>query len=160
MGDRVGQQLGNYRLVRLLGEGGFAEVYLSEHIHLGTQAAIKVSHTQLTSEDRETFRHEARMIVRIIHPHSVRVLDFGVEGKTPFLVLDYAPNGTLRQRHVRGVILPEKTVVSSLREIVDALQYAHDEKLIHRDIKPDNSHLLFYPTSPLALHDASPSQAR
>jgi eukaryotic-like serine/threonine-protein kinase len=65
MTDRVGQQLGNYRLVRLLGEGGFAEVYLGEHIYLGTQAAIKVLHTQLASEEVEQFRTEARTIARL-----------------------------------------------------------------------------------------------
>src|SRR2546422_8500604 len=87
MTDRVGQQLGNYQLIRLLGEGGFAEVYLGEHIHLGTQAAIKVLHTQLTSNDIDTFRTEARTIARLIHPHIVRILEFGVEKKTPFLVM-------------------------------------------------------------------------
>src|SRR5438132_5313016 len=136
--EYVGQQLGNYQLVRLLGEGGFAEVYLGEHIHLGTQAAIKVSHTQLTSEDVEKFRSEARMIARLIHPHIVRVLDFGVEGKVPFLVLDYAPNGTLRQRHPKGTCLPLATIVSYVKQVAGAWQYAHDEKLIHRDINPEN----------------------
>src|SRR5437660_5989088 len=96
MADRVGQQLGNYQLIRLLGEGGFAEVYLGEHIHLGSQAAIKVLHSQLTSDDVDKFRMEARNLVRLVHPHIVRVLEFGIEGKTPFLVMDYAPNGTLR----------------------------------------------------------------
>jgi eukaryotic-like serine/threonine-protein kinase len=95
MADLVGQQLGNYQLTRLLGEGGFAEVYLGEHIHLGTQAAIKVLHTQLTSDDIDKFRIEARTVARLVHPNFVRVLEFGVEGKTPYLVMDYAPNGTL-----------------------------------------------------------------
>ena len=54
--DRVGQQIGAYRLVRLLGEGGFAEVYLGEHVHLGTQAAIKVLHTRLAKGDIDKFR--------------------------------------------------------------------------------------------------------
>src|SRR3989440_4619928 len=138
MTDRVGQQLGNYQLMRLLGEGGFAEVYLGEHIHLGTQAAIKVLHTQLTSDDVDKFRTEARTIARLIHPHIVRVLEFGVEGKTPFLVMDYAPNGTLRQRHPKGVTLPLPTIVSYVKQVAEALQYAHDEKVIHRDIKPEN----------------------
>ena len=97
MADRVGQQMGNYQLIRLLGEGGFAEVYLGEHIHLGTQAAIKVLHTQITSDDIDKFRTEARTVARLIHPNIVRVLEFGVEGKAPFLVMDYASNGTLRQ---------------------------------------------------------------
>ena len=88
MPNRVGQQLGNYRLLRLLGEGGFAEVYLGEHIHLGTQAAVKVLHTQLARSDIEQFRHEARTIAHLKHQHIVRVLDFDVEGTTPFLVMD------------------------------------------------------------------------
>jgi len=138
MTNRVGQQLGNYRLVRLLGEGGFAEVYLGEHIHLGTQAAIKVLHTQLTSDDMETFRLEARRVAHLEHPHIVRVLDFGVEGRIPFLVMDYAANGTLRHRHLKGTRLTLATIVSYAKQVADALQYAHDEKLIHRDVKPEN----------------------
>jgi len=138
MTDYVGQQLGNYRLIRLLGKGSFAEVYLGEHIHLSTQAAIKVLHTQLTSDDVDKFRIEARIIARLIHPHIVRVLEFGVEGKTPFLVMDYAPYGTLRQHHPKGTGLPLDTIVSYVKQIADALQYAHDKKLIHRDIKQEN----------------------
>ncbi|TMC84433.1 MAG: serine/threonine protein kinase, partial [Chloroflexi bacterium] len=76
MADRVGQHLGNYRLLRLLGQGGFADVYLGEHLHLNTQAAIKVLHTHLTSHDIEPFRTEARTIARLVHPHIVRILDF------------------------------------------------------------------------------------
>src|SRR5436305_1153109 len=138
MTDQIGQQFGNDQLTRLLGEGGFAQVYLGEHIHLGTQAAIKVLHTQLTSDDVDKFRTEARIIARLIHPHIVRVLEFGVEGKTPFLVMDYAPHGTLRQRHHKGTGVPLDTIVSYVKQIADALQYAHDKKLIHRDIKQEN----------------------
>ena len=82
--DRLGQQLGNYRLVRRLGEGGFAEVYLGEHAHLNRQAAIKVLHTQLIKGDIEKFREEARIIAALEHPNIVSVLDFGVEDRTPF----------------------------------------------------------------------------
>jgi len=130
MTERVGQQLGNYRLIHLLGEGGFAEVYLGEHIHLGTQAAIKVLRTQLAKDDIETFRNEARTIARLEHPNIVRVLDFGLEGSTPYLVMGYAVNGTLRQRHPKGTRLPLVTIVSYVNQLADALQYAHDEKLI------------------------------
>ncbi|MFL5696574.1 MAG: serine/threonine-protein kinase, partial [Ktedonobacteraceae bacterium] len=136
--NRVGQRLGNYQLIRLLGEGGFAEVYLGEHIHLGSYAAIKVLHSQLSSAEREKFRLEARTLVHLVHPHIVRVLDFGLEGKIPFLVMDYAPNGTLRQRHPKGKRLPLTTIISYVRQVAEALQFAHDQKLIHRDIKPEN----------------------
>ena len=99
MTDLLGHQLGNYRLIRLLGHGGFADVYLGEHIHLNTLAAIKMLDARLTADEITQFRNEARTIARLEHPHIVRVLDFGVEDRFPFLVMSYAPNGTLRQRH-------------------------------------------------------------
>jgi len=136
--NRVGEKLGNYRLVRLLGEGAFAEVYLGEHVHLDSYAAIKVLHSQLTSREREEFRLEARTLVRLVHPHIVRVLDFGIEGKTPFLVMDYAPNGTLRQRYLKGTRLPLRVIVPYVQQVADALQFAHEQRLIHRDVKPEN----------------------
>ena len=91
MTDRVGQRLGNYRLTRLLGRGGFAEVYLGEHVRLNTKAAIKVLHTQLAENDRDSFLAEAQIIANLEHPHIVRVLDFDVEEGIPFLVMSYAP---------------------------------------------------------------------
>ena len=138
MAHRVGQQFGNYRLARLLGLGGFAEVYLGEHIYLKTQAAIKIVHTLLDSDDLYDFLAEAQTIARLRHPHIIQVLDFGVEGGIPYLVMDYAPNGTLRARHRRGVPLPPGAFLPYVKQVADALQYAHDQRLIHRDIKPEN----------------------
>ncbi|MBO0780645.1 MAG: serine/threonine protein kinase, partial [Ktedonobacteraceae bacterium] len=138
MDDYIGQQLGNYRIIRLLGVGAFAQVYLGEHIYLGTQAAIKVLNTQVENEPEDWFQREARTIARLVHPNIVRVLEFGVEDRTPYLVLDYAPNGTLRQRHPPGTRLALPTVVSYVKQMAEALQYAHDEKLVHRDVKPEN----------------------
>jgi len=134
----VGQQFGNYRLLHLLGRGGFAEVYLGRHIHLDTLAAVKILHTQLSQADVDRFRNEARTLVQLAHPHIVRVLDYGVEGTTPFLVMDYASNGSLRQRHPRSLVLPLATVVPYVKQIAEALQYAHNGKLVHCDIKPEN----------------------
>jgi serine/threonine protein kinase len=138
MSDRVGQQFGNYRLIRLLGQGGFAEVYLGEHTYLHTQAAIKVLHAQLQSGEIELFYREARTVAHLIHPNIVRVLEFGVEGIVPFLVMDYAPNGTLRQRHPKGEPVPPLTIISYVKQVASALQYAHDNRVVHRDVKPEN----------------------
>jgi WD40 repeat protein len=138
MSDRIGQQLGNYRLLQLVGHGGFADVYLGEHIYLGTYAAIKVLDTKLAQDEIIHFQQEARTIARLDHPHIVRILDFGVENNPPFLVMSYAPHGTLRQRHPKGTPVPLDTIVNYVKQIARALQYAHNEKLIHRDIKPEN----------------------
>src|SRR6266567_4664757 len=136
MADRIGQQLDNYRLTRLLGAGGFGQVYLAEHLYRPTQVAIKIL-PQLAQDDLHNFLIEARTF-RLKHPNIVQVLDFGVEGRIPFIVMEYAPNGTLRQRHPKGtrVLLP--TIVSYIKQVASALQYAHDERLVHRDVKPEN----------------------
>mgnify|MGYP001401794029 CR=1 FL=1 len=136
--EREGQTLGHYRLIRLIGRGGFANVYLGEHIYLKTQVAIKLLHAQIAPDMMEHFLTEAQTVARLGHPHIVRVHDFGVDDSTPFLVMDYAPNGTLRQRHMRGLALPLNLVIAYTRQIASALQYAHDQRLIHRDIKPEN----------------------
>ncbi len=138
MTNRQGQRLGNYRMIRLLGQGGFAEVYLGEHVFLGTQAAIKVLLVRLEDEEMEGFLKEARTIAGLTHPNILRVLEFGVEENVPFLVLEFAPNGTLRKRHPKGSILPLTVIVSYVSQIASALQYIHNRKLIHRDIKPEN----------------------
>ncbi len=139
MANRVGQQLGNYRLIRLLGKGGFAEVYLGEHVYLKTPAAIKLLQTEVSNqEDLEGFLKEAQTIALLVHPHILRILDFGLDGETPFLVMDYAPNGSLRQRHPKGAQLPLTTIIPYVKQIAEALQYVHEEKFIHRDVKPEN----------------------
>ncbi len=140
MTNHIGQQFGNYRLIGLLGRGGFADVYLGEHIYLKIQAAIKILHTQLEGEDLKDFLQEAQTIARLRHPHIIRILDFGVDHteNTPYLVMDLASNGTLRQRHPKGSTLSLVTIVSYVKQVASALQYAHDEKLIHCDVKPEN----------------------
>ena len=136
--NRISQILGNYKLVQLLGQGGFADVYLGEHIHLNTFAAIKILRTQLEEDSVENFRSEARTLAHLKHPNIVQVLDFGVDDLTPYLVMQYASNGTLRQRHPRGTQVPLNVVLSYVKQLSSALQYAHSQKLIHRDIKPEN----------------------
>src|SRR6266566_5139634 len=138
MVDRVGQQLGNYRLLRLLGQGGQASVYLGEHLYLKSQAALKVRHTVLTEEEQTVFLQEAQTLVRLSHPHIVRVLDFALQDGMPFLVMEYAPHGTLRQRHLKGSKLPLDLILPYIQQVASALQYTHDQRLIHRDVKLEN----------------------
>src|SRR3989442_3438694 len=139
MADRAGQQLGNYKLIKLLGQGGFADVYLGEHVYLKTLAAIKVMYTRLTSSDRESFLIEAQTVAHLKHNNIIRVLEFGVaDDGSPYLVMDYAPLGTLRRRHPKGSRLSLTTILLYVKQIASALQYAHEQKLIHRDVKPEN----------------------
>lgn len=129
---------GYYRLVRLLGVGGFAEVYLGEHRYLHTQAAIKMLRLALERRYGVLFRTEAQTIATLKHPHIVRLLDYGIERARPYLVMEYAPGGTLRDRHPAGAQLAPQLVSTYVRQLAEALQYAHDKALIHRDLKPDN----------------------
>src|SRR6266700_2791141 len=138
MPDRAGQQLGNYRLLRQLGRGGFAEVYLGEHVYLKRRAALKVLHISLEDEDVEHFLAEAQVLARLDHPNIVRVHEFAVEQGTPFLVMEYASRGTLRKLHPRGSCLSLQTTVVHVKQVAAALQYAHNHQVIHRDVKPEN----------------------
>ena len=133
--SRLGQQVGNYRLTGWLGQGGFADVYLGEHIYLKTQCALKVLHLQL-SED--TFLNEARTIAGLEHPNIVRVFDYGINNGVPYLVMSYAPNGSLRKRFPKGTRIEQEQVVIIVQQVAAALDYAHQQKLIHRDVKPEN----------------------
>ena len=137
--DLTGQQFGDYRLVRLLGTGGFASVYLGQHVHIASlQAAIKILH--LVNVNQALFQKEAETMVSLLHPHIVRLLGFSIQPGTniPFLVMDYAPAGSLLTRHPRETQVPLATVVQYVKEIALALQYAHDHNILHRDIKPEN----------------------
>jgi serine/threonine protein kinase len=136
--DRLGQQFGNYRLIAVLGQGSYAEVYLGKHVRLDLQASIKVLHAHLTGSEAEHFQQEAQTIAKLTHPSIVRVFDFDVQDGVPFLVMDYAPNGSLRRHYPKGQVVPLPEIISSINQVADALQYAHVQKFIHRDVKPEN----------------------
>src|SRR2546425_7859512 len=138
--DLTGKQLDTYRLVRRLGGGTFGDVYEATDLHNGKRVAVKVMEPLKTQQAIQQFFNEVRALVRLRQAHIVPVLDFGVDSATgiPFIVMEYAPNGSLRQRHPRGTQVPLRTVVQYVKSLAEALQCAHDDKLIHRDIKPDN----------------------
>ena len=148
----TGQTVGNYRLTRLLGQGGFANIYLGEHMYLNTKVAVKVLNTWLAEEPEiKRFHTEAQMSANLRHKHIVRVLDFGLEEHLPFMVLEYAPNGTLRQYFPSDEPLSLETILPFVMQTASALQYIHSQGLIHCDIKPDN--LLLGPNNDVWVSD-------
>ncbi|GHP00812.1 hypothetical protein KSF_108590 [Reticulibacter mediterranei] len=133
-----GRQLGSYYLDHLLGRGHFATVYLGYHTYLQMAAAVKI--LSECSGTSDTFLTEAQTVAKLHHRHIIRVFDFGVDETTqaPYFVMEYAPYGSLRQLHPRGSILPLPAIVSYAKQIASALYYAHEAKLVHRDVKPEN----------------------
>lgn len=151
VGERIGQQLGEYRLARLLGRSRFAEVYLGTHLSWNIPVAIKVLNWRYTSEGAGKFLDQACTLAQLEHPHIVRILDMGIEEHTPYMVMNYAPYGTLRECYPKYTLLPLETVVTNVKQIASALQYVHDQMLIHRDIKPHN--MLLGPEKQIWLSD-------
>src|SRR5256886_17244512 len=117
MPDHVGQQLGSYQLIQMLGQGQWGSVYLGEHVHLRTQAAIKLLHGPWDEREVEGFLREARTLGSLGHSHIVRVLDFGGQHGTPFLVMEYAAGGALRRLQPQGMRLTLPTVVPLLQQV-------------------------------------------
>lgn len=133
---RIGQQFGSYLIERTLGYGGFATVFLGRHQYLDTYAAIKILHRQFDSSERQLFINEARMAVPLVHPHIVRVFEYGVQFGKPYLVMDYAPRGSFGQ--FIGTGLPLTLVVRYAKQIASGLDYLNAHGIIHCDIKPHN----------------------
>ncbi len=130
------QQLGNYKLVRVIGHGGFATVYLGRHVHLkANYAAVKVLKV---NAEADLFRQEAQTIMDLAHPNITRVLDFGIQDETTFIIMEYAPYGSLQTQYKPGTIVALDAVLSYVNQAASALQYAHNHRIIHRDVKPSN----------------------
>jgi len=147
-----GQQLGHYTLIRQLGQGGYASIYLGMHQYLNTHVALKLLNRFLASEeDVKRFQMEARILAYLGHRHIVRVLDFGVERSTPFLAMEYAPGGNLQQYFPQGRALPISAILPVVLQVVSALQYVHNQGFIHCDVKAEN--MLLGPRHEIWLSD-------
>jgi WD40 repeat protein/tRNA A-37 threonylcarbamoyl transferase component Bud32 len=154
MRDLTNTIFGEYRLLRILGQSAFSgsSVYLGEHIYLKTRIAIKILQAPLSETDRDSFRKEARLLTKLRHPHIVAAHTYDVEDIMPFIVMNYAPNGTLRHRYPVGTRLFTEDIARYVEQVADALQYLHDrEKLIHCDVKPEN--MLLGPDDEVWLSD-------
>jgi predicted Ser/Thr protein kinase len=130
---------GQYRIVRLLGRGGMGAVYLARDLSLDREVAIKVVSTVAESQEmKERFRREARTAAKLSHPNIVPLHSFGdVEGM-PYFVMGYVRGESLAARLRREGKLEEEEARRILADVADALDHAHRQGVIHRDIKPDN----------------------
>lgn len=147
-----GSQVGNYLLLRQLGKGGEASVYLAEHIYLKNWVAIKLLNlSSARASALERFQYEAQLLAHLKHQHIVRILDFGWQDGTPFMVMNYAPGGTLKTAFAQNQPLPVSHVMPTVLKIASALQYVHDQGVIHCDVKPDN--ILLGPSNKIWLTD-------
>src|SRR5579875_272982 len=131
---------GRYRLVGPLGEGGMATVYRGRDLRLNRDVAIKVLKEDLTRDPAflQRFEREAQVVASLSHPNIVPVYDVGEEGKSRFIVMEYIPGRTLRDEIERSGIIEPDRAVRILAQVLDALHYAHERNLIHRDVKPHN----------------------
>ncbi|MCB9598546.1 MAG: serine/threonine protein kinase [Sandaracinaceae bacterium] len=134
-----GTRFGSYEIVAPLGRGGMAHVYVAEHIGLRKRVALKTLHAQLAEHPvvRARFLREGQATSRIQHPHIVAIHDVGVEGNTPFLVMDLLAGQDLAARLEHGP-LPVREAVDVLVPIIDAIAAAHRQGVVHRDLKPSN----------------------
>ncbi len=134
-----GQSIGGCRILRLIGQGNSSEVYLGERSDLDHPVAVKLLHAWTGEREVQRFLTQAAMLSKLDHPHIIHIYDFGLtDDDVPYLVVSYAPYGTLRQRYPRGTRLPLGEVVSYVMQSADALQYVHEHQLVHRDVKPQN----------------------
>jgi serine/threonine protein kinase len=133
-------QLNQYKIIDQIGQGGFATVYLAEDINTGHQVALKVLRS-LEARFTKRFEREARSLTKLNrHPHIVTIHDFGQVDDQLYIAMEYMAGGSLRDfmtNHPQ-TYLPTEQVLGFLEQLAVALDYAHSQNMIHRDIKPDN----------------------
>ena len=142
--DMIGKTIENYRIERMLGQGGMAAVYEVTDQKLDRRVAMKIMHDHLASQRafREMFVREAQNASRLDHPNIVRVYGFNITGDHLYMVMELIPGGNLR-RYVKqlageGEFIDYPEASEIIRQLAAAMHYAHDHGMTHRDLKPDN----------------------
>jgi len=144
MPEWLGKTIGKVRIEKLLARGGMAEVYLGTHLNLERPVAIKLLHSYIEEEPTllERFHREAKVVAGLRHPNIVQIFDFDTIDGHPYIVMEYLKGPTLatylRHLHQRKKRIPSDQVARLLNELSIALDYAHGQGVIHRDIKPGN----------------------
>ncbi len=128
-----------YRLTKQLARGGMATVYLAKDIKHGRDVAVKVVHPVVASAlGADLFLREIEIVAQLRHPHIVPLFDSGEADGSLYYVMPYEPGASLRDQLARDGPPPIENAVVVLRDVCDALAYAHQHGVVHRDIKPDN----------------------
>jgi eukaryotic-like serine/threonine-protein kinase len=137
VGERVADR---YEIEELVGAGGMSSVYKAHDALLDRHVALKILHQHYNDDEEyvERFRREARSVAKLAHPNIVTVIDRGEEGGRQFIVFEYVAGENLKQLVDRSGALPVRRAVELALEIARALAFAHDQGLVHRDVKPQN----------------------
>lgn len=137
----VGRQIGRYRILEQLGQGGMSVVYKGLDTALDREVAVKVLHPHLAHkvESRKRLEREAKAVARLHHPNILEVFDYaGESAADAFIVTEYIRGKTLRQFITEDTLQPPEVAAMVVHEIASALAHAHDAGIIHRDLKPEN----------------------
>ena len=142
--DLTGKTLGGYRVIAPLGQGGMADVYKGYQPSLDRYVALKILTPRASADAAfyERFQREATSIAKLRHPNIVQVYDFGNADGLTYMVMEYIAGPTLKSRmgdvRSQGQLMPRDEVLTIMRDVAAALDYAHAHGLIHRDVKPAN----------------------
>lgn len=141
MNNLIGKSLDRYHILEQLGEGGMAVVYKAYDTRLERDVAVKIIRKGAFPPDQierilKRFEREAKALARLSHSNIIKILDYGEYESSPYLVMEYLPGGTLKQK--MGKPLSWHEAIQLLLPIAEALDYAHSQNMIHRDVKPAN----------------------
>ncbi|XP_066255972.1 serine/threonine-protein kinase MARK2-like isoform X9 [Euwallacea similis] len=137
--QRVDDTIGKYKLLKTIGKGNFAKVKLAKHVPTGKEVAIKIiDKTQLTPGSLQKLFREVRIMKMLDHPNIVKLFQVIETEKTLYLVMEYASGGEVFDYLVLHGRMKEKEARAKFRQIVSAVQYCHQKRIIHRDLKAEN----------------------